>query len=69
MVTIQTRIADDLQGRLQAVAVERGLSIPQVIEETLRHVLMPAPFVSEEQAQDALDALQADVLSDAPWSE
>ena len=69
MVTVQTQIPDDLQGRLQAIASARGVSVPEVIEETLRSALMPVPFANEAQALDEFEVLQADVLSDCPWNQ
>lgn len=69
MMTIQASIPDDLQGQLQAIAMQKGVSVAQVVEETLRNALMPTPFSNRAQLEDELDALQADVLSDYPWSE
>ena len=69
MATLETTIPDDLSRQVHAIARSRGIPLHVLVEEALRCIVSPEPFVSESEALAEKEALESDVLKDLPWEE
>jgi predicted transcriptional regulator len=69
MAKLETTIPDDLSRQVHAIARARGIPVHRLVEEALRCIVSPEPFVSESEALAEMEALEADVLKDLPWEE
>jgi hypothetical protein len=69
MATLETTIPDDLSRQAHAIARARGIPLHVLVEEALRCIVSPEPFVSESEALAEMEALESDVLKDLQWEE
>lgn len=66
MATLRTTIPDDLSRQVHSLARARGIPVHLLVEEALRCMVSPEPFVDDADALAEMEAMESDVLKDLP---